>query len=82
VKRTTVKIPDDLDAKLRHMAAQRDVTLSTVIREALELYVNGGLPRRRFLSVGAGSSGQSGERPGLAERMEEILREEWDPRRS
>lgn len=79
MKRTTVKISDELDAKLRHEAARRGVTISDVTREALELYFNGGSPRRRFLSAGAGA----GDGSNVAERMEEILREEWsDPRRS
>lgn len=79
MKRTTIKISDELDAKLRHEAARRGVTISEVTREALELHLNGGSPRRRFFSAGAGAGG--GE--NVAERMEEILREEWsDPRRS
>jgi hypothetical protein len=82
VKRTTVKISDDVDAKLRHEALRRGVTISDVIREALDLYVNGHSGRRRFLSLGAGASGQRGT-PGVAARMEEILAEEWiDPRDS
>ena len=82
MKRTTVKISDELDAKLRHEAARRGVTLSEVIREALDLFVNGNSGRRRFLSLGAGSSGQAGT-PGIAARIEEILAEEWtDPRDS
>jgi hypothetical protein len=79
MKRTTVKISDELDAKLRHEAARRGVTISDVTREALDLYFNGAPPRRRFLSTGAGASGES----DIAERVEEILREEWgNPTRS
>ena len=79
MKRTTIKISDEVDAKLRHIAAQQNGTLSEVIREALELYVNGGSPRRRFHSAGAGASGAG----DIASRIEEILAEEWsDPRRS
>jgi hypothetical protein len=79
VKRTTVKIPDALDAKLRHEAARRGVTISEVTREALEMFLNGNPPRRRFLSAGAGASGET----DIAVRIEEILAEEWsEPRRS
>lgn len=79
MKRTTIKISEELDTKLRHIAAQRNGTLSEVIREALELYANGGKPRRRFLSAGAGAGG--GE--SIAARIEELLAEEWtDPRDS
>ena len=71
MKRTTVKIPDDLDALLRHEAARRGVTISEVTREALESYLkpNG---RRRFLAAGIGNSGRS----DVSERLEEILAEE------
>ena len=73
MKRTTIKISEELDTKLRHIAAQRDGTLSEVIREALELYANDGSPRRRFFSEGAGAS----DGGGIASRIEEILAEEW-----
>lgn len=81
MKRTTIKISEELDTKLRHIAAQRNGTLSEVIREALELYANGEPPGgRRLLFVGAGASGDGS---GIASRIEEILAEEWsDPRRS
>jgi hypothetical protein len=82
MKRTTIKISDELDAKLRHFAALRNGTLSEVIREALDWYANGADParRRRFLfAAGAGASDGS----GIASRIEEILAEEWtDPRDS
>jgi predicted transcriptional regulator len=78
MKRTTVKISDELDAKLRHEAARRGVTISEVTREALESYfgLNG---RRRLLAAAAGRSGRS----DISERIEEILAQEWgDPRSS
>jgi len=79
MKRTTIKISEELDTKLRHIAAQRNGTLSEVMREALELYVNGGSPRRRFLFTAAGASSDG----KAASRIEEILAEEWgDLRRS
>jgi len=79
MKRTTIKISDELDTKLRHEAARRGVTLSDVTRDALEHYLNDGLPRRRFFAAGAGDSG----RTDISERIEEILAEEWsDQRRS
>jgi Arc/MetJ-type ribon-helix-helix transcriptional regulator len=80
MKRTTIKISEELDTKLRHIAAQRNGTLSEVIREALELYANGKPGARRpFLFEAAGASGGG----DIASRIEEILAEEWsDPRRS
>ena len=71
VKRTTLKIPDDLDAQLRHEASLRGVTISEVSREALEAYLGDGLPdrRRRLAAAGTGRSG----RADISERIEEIL---------
>jgi hypothetical protein len=56
LRRTTVKIPDALDARLRHEAERRGVTISQVSREALEAYLVG-LPARRWL--GAAAAGRS-----------------------
>jgi hypothetical protein len=68
--RTTVKISEDLDARLRHEAARRGLTISEITREALEAHLGG---RRRVLhAAGAGHSGCS----DTAARMEEILAQE------
>lgn len=67
MKRTTVKIPDALDAKLRHEAARRGMSIADVTREALEEHLGG--PRRKLLAAGAGRSGRS----DISERIEEIL---------
>jgi predicted transcriptional regulator len=34
-KRTTIKLPDELDAKLRHEAERRGMTISELTREAI-----------------------------------------------
>lgn len=69
MKRTTVKIPDALDARLRHEARRRNLTISEVSREALKAYL--GVPggRRRLNAAAAGRSGRS----DVSERIEEIL---------
>ena len=69
VKRTTLKISESLDARLRHEAARRGVTISEVSREALEAYLVGPPGRRRLEAAGAGRSGHS----DVSERIEEIL---------
>jgi predicted transcriptional regulator len=69
VRRTTVKIPDALDARLRHEAQRRGVTISDISREALEAYLVGSAGRRR---LGAAKAGQSGL-TDVSERIEEIL---------
>ena len=78
MRRTTVKIPDELDARLRHEAARRSTTISAITREALEAHLGaGGGPRRHIPGAGEFSSG----RTDTARRIEEILSEEWGGRR-
>ena len=69
IRRTTVKIPESLDARLRHEAERRGVTISDISREALEAYLVGTRGRRRLGAAGAGRSGRS----DVSERIEEIL---------
>jgi hypothetical protein len=76
MKRTTIKIDEALDARMRHEAARRGMTISEWTREAIEAHLPGageadesGQVRRHFRSAGVGSSGRS----DIAERMEEIL---------
>ena len=71
MRRTTIKIPDDLDARLRHEAARSGSTISDVTRAALEAHLGGG-GRRRLGAAGAGRSG----RADVSERIEEIIRSE------
>lgn len=74
--RTTVKLPDDLDARLRHEAARRGLTVSDMTRLAIAAYLGAPPPggRRHFLSAGAGGSGRS----DLSVNIEEILAGEMD----
>jgi hypothetical protein len=71
MRRTTVKLPDELDARLRHEARRRGVTIAEVTRAALEEHL--GVGRRRRL--GAKAAGRSG-RSDVSERIEEIIRAE------
>lgn len=74
MQRTTVKVTDELDAKLRHEARRRGMTVSELVREALEAHLGG---RRRVLrAAGAGRSG----RGDVSTQVEEILRAEWPER--
>lgn len=70
MKRTTVKLPDALDAKLRHEAARSGKTVSEVTREAIESHLGGG--GRRLIAAKAGRSGHK----STARQIEEILRRE------
>ena len=77
MKRTTVKIPDELDARLRREAARRGTTISELTREALQAHLGDG---RAALRRAAGSF-QSGQ-GDLSERIEEILAAEAEQFRS
>ena len=67
MRRTTIKLPDAIDALLRHEAERRGVTISEITREAVESYLGG--RRRRLGAAGAGRSG----RTDISEKIEEIL---------
>ena len=70
MKRTTVKLPDELDARLRHEAARRGMTISELTREAIEAHLGGA--RRSFRSAGVGAS----EHGDLSTRIDELLAED------
>ena len=70
MRRTTVKLPDELDARLRHEAARRHTTISELTREAIAAHLGG--PGRHLAAAGAGRSG----RADISERIEEILADE------
>ena len=58
---------EQLDAKLRHEAERRGISVSELTREAIEQHLGGS--RRRLLAAGAGRSGHD----DISERIEEIL---------
>jgi predicted transcriptional regulator len=70
-----VKLPDDLDARLRHEARRRGSTVSELTREAIENLLGAPRGKRRLLAAGAGASG----RADISERIEEILASEVHP---
>ena len=72
MRRTTVKLSDDLDAKLRHEAARRGLTVSELTREAIETHLSPTPGRRRLLAAGAGRSGAR----DISVRIEEIIEQE------
>jgi hypothetical protein len=66
-----VKLPDALDALLRHEAARRRTTISNLTRAAIEAFL-GVRGRRPLLAAGMGRRGRS----DVSERIEQILRDE------
>jgi predicted transcriptional regulator len=57
MERTTLMLPDETRARLRRIAAERGVSMATVIREAIEEKVAAVHPRPR--SIGVGASGET-----------------------
>jgi Ribbon-helix-helix protein, copG family len=74
MKRTTVKIPDDLDARLRHEAKRRGTTISEITREALEAHLGGDGPVRRPILMSLAGAFRSGE-GDLSRRIDELFLE-------
>ena len=72
--RTTIKLADELDARLRHEAQRRGMTISELTREAIETHLGA---RRHLGAAAAGRSGFS----DVSERIEEILAGEVTPSR-
>ena len=71
-----MKLPEDLDAKLRAEAARRGMTVSELTREAIETHLGGG-PRRVLHGAGAFRS-KTGD---LSIRVDEIFGEILDEKR-
>lgn len=67
-----MKLPDELDARLRHEAARRGLTVSALTREAIEQHLGG--QSRRLRAAGVGRSG----RDDISERIEELLSAELE----
>ena len=68
--RRTVRFSDEVGASLRDEAKRRGITVSEVVREAIEAFIGVQQPSPRWLV--ASGSGESG-RADIAERIEEIL---------
>lgn len=85
VRRTTLILPEALDAALRQEAARRGMTVSAFTREAIAAHLgiaapdpegaegDTSRPRRRLSFTGAGAS----DRSDISERIEEFLREDF-----
>jgi hypothetical protein len=65
MKRTTIMLPEDLDARLRHEARRRGVSIADVARHAIEEQLpepprNGALS---FFAIGTGEPADVARRP-------------------
>jgi hypothetical protein len=55
MERTTITVPDELRSRLRRLAAERGVSMATIVREAIDEKLRAWRPPPH--SLGAGSSG-------------------------
>jgi Ribbon-helix-helix protein, copG family len=79
VKRTTVMLPDEIDARLRFEARRRGVPVAELIREAIEAKYGQAAPPRRFRFSGVPiEAGYPGFPPNAAERYREHLAELYE----
>ena len=56
--------PEELLVRLRQLAAERRVSMATLIREALEEKVQGHRPRPKSLGIGASGDTDTARRAG------------------
>ena len=66
-----MKLPNDLDARLRDEAARRGSTIADVTHDAIEAHLDT-VPQRRLIGAKAGRSGVH----DTARRIEDIIRQE------
>lgn len=64
MERTSLMLPDETREKLRRMAAERDVSMATLIREAIDEKVATYRPRPRSLGVGSSGIKDTARRSG------------------
>jgi Ribbon-helix-helix protein, copG family len=69
VKRTTIMLPEDVDARLRREARRRGVSIADVAREAIEHHLPGPADTGRLSFFGVGTG-----RPfDVSERVDEFV---------
>ena len=64
MNRTTFTIDDDVRQRLRRAAAERGVSMATIIREAIEEKVERLAPKPRSLGIGASGVSDTSRRSG------------------
>ena len=62
MQRTTLMLPNDVRDRLRHIAAERGVSMATIIREAIDEKVDRLAPKPRSLGVGASGMSDTARR--------------------
>lgn len=62
MNRTTFTIPDDVRLRLRRIAADRGVSMATIIREAIDEKVDRLAPIPRSIGIGASATSDTARR--------------------
>jgi hypothetical protein len=64
MNRTTLMLPEDVRDRLRMLAAERGVSMATIVREAIDEKIAGVRPKPRSLGVGASGTTDTARRTG------------------
>jgi hypothetical protein len=64
MERTTLMLPDETRDELRRIAAERGVSMASIIREAIDEKVATYRPRPRSLGIGASGTVDTARRAG------------------
>jgi len=64
MERTTLMLPDETRERLRRIAADRGVSMATIIREAIDEKVSTVRPRPRSIGIGASGTTDTARRSG------------------
>jgi len=64
MERTTLMLPDETRDRLRHIAAERGVSMATIIREAIDEKVDRVRPRPTSIGIGASGTPDTARRSG------------------
>jgi hypothetical protein len=64
MNRTTFTIDDDVRRRLRRVAAERGVSMATIIREAIDEKVDRLAPKPQSLGIGASGASDTARRSG------------------
>ena len=62
MNRTTLMLPDDVRARLRRLAAERGVSMATIVREAIDEKIADVRPKPRSIGVGASGTTDTARR--------------------
>lgn len=64
MERTTISLPEELLDRLRRVAAERRISMASLIREAVEESLAAYRPRPRSLGIGASGKTDTARRAG------------------